>query len=345
METTLQYVRQLAPDFLDEITRRYRILEAVSYLAPCGRRTLADELGLTERTIRNEVERLQMQNLIEVSSIGMTITNDGMLLLDGLKDAIAISTEWTAKELKVAELLGVQKVMISRGDWDSGQCSRLDFARVASHYFLEIVTEDSCVAMTGGTTMENFVSSIPHMDKKKVGMVVPARGSIGRHMELQADTLVMSLATRLQGEYRALHLPDNLSELAIEEMQKQPEIQDTLAEIAHVDILLLGIGDGLEMAKKRRLDDATQEFLKEKNVVAETCGYYFDTTGHVVYKTQSVSIEFQKIKEVPYVLVMAGGVEKAASLLAVSQSIPHGVFIIDEVLAQKVLEIKLDNSL
>ncbi|MFI3175514.1 MAG: sugar-binding domain-containing protein [Bacillota bacterium] len=340
METNLHYVRQLAPDCLDEITRRYRILEAISYLAPCGRRTLVEELALTERTIRNEVERLQIQNLIEVSNLGMMITNEGIVLLENLKDAISITTEWTAKEKQVAELLGVKKVIISRGDFANGTCGRVDFARVATRYFMEIVTKNSCVAMTGGTTIENFVTALPQMDKKMVGMVVPARGSIGRHMELQADTLVMSMATRLHGEYCALHLPDNLSETALEELQKQPEVKDTLAEIAHVDILLLAIGDGLEMAKKRLLDEETQKFLFDKNVVAETCGYYFDANGSVVYKTQSVSIEFQKIKEVPYVLVMAGGEKKAKSLLAVSQSIPHGVFIIDEVLAQKIIEMK-----
>ena len=46
-------MRKLAPDLIDEITRRALILERIAAMQPVGRRQLAAKLNLPEREIRN----------------------------------------------------------------------------------------------------------------------------------------------------------------------------------------------------------------------------------------------------------------------------------------------------
>ena len=339
MELQLKLIKKIAPDLTQELIKRYRILKTVSLLQPCGRRTVVLSLGMTERTVRSEIELFSMQKLVQVSKSGMTVTEEGIAVLEGLGSIFSNLTGLFVLEEKLAKILGVKKVCIAQGNAEVSDHSHKEMGRLAMRYMLEKSTEQSYIAITGGASMKEVVSAVPEMSKGTAKMIVPARGSIGRKMELQADTLAVELASKLQGEYRLLHLPDNLSETALEEMKKQPEIAETVLEMAKTDILLLGIGNGLEMAEKRRLDKNVKKYLKDSGVVAEACGYYFDELGKVVYKTSSIAINFNEIPRIKEVILVAGGKTKAASILAVSHSIPNGVFVTDESAALEIIQL------
>ena len=77
--------KRVLPDLIPVMKRRYIILQSVRVMQPVGRRVLADNLGLTERVLRGEVDLLKNQNLIHVSSAGMTLTEDGLKIVDGLE--------------------------------------------------------------------------------------------------------------------------------------------------------------------------------------------------------------------------------------------------------------------
>ena len=64
---TLQMMKKIAPEEMTALVRRYRILRAIRLLQPVGRRTISLSLDFSERTVRNETEKLHMQQLIAVS--------------------------------------------------------------------------------------------------------------------------------------------------------------------------------------------------------------------------------------------------------------------------------------
>ena len=121
--------------------------------------------------------------------------------------------------------------------------------------------------------MAELVQAVPEMTSQMARMVLPARGSVGRKLELQADTLAAKLAEKLLSDYRMLHLPDNLSAHVLEEMKQDPEVAETIEEMKQADILLLGVGNALEMAERRRLDAGICGQLQRDGAVAEACGY------------------------------------------------------------------------
>lgn len=342
MEETLQLLRRIAPDLTGEIIKRYRVLKTVRLLQPCGRRMVVLALGMTERTVRSEIERFSIQKLVQVSKTGMIVTEEGQEVLDGLESMFAVLTGLSILEERVAKVLGVAKVMIAQGDADVSERSRKEMGQLAMRMLLERTDPNSRIAITGGTAMADLVQAAPEAVKPLAGMVVPARGSIGRKMELQADTLAVELARKLQAEYRLLHLPDNLSETALAEMKKQADIAETIQEMEQANILLLGVGNGLEMAEKRRLDEKVREILQQKGVVAEACGYYFNRLGEVVYRTSSIAIDFNEIPKMDQVIVVAGGLKKAESILAVSHSVPQGVIVTDEGAALEILRLRAE---
>ena len=339
MEDKLLLIRKIAPDLTEEMIKRYRVLKTVRLLQPCGRRMVVLALGMTERTVRSEIERFSVQKLVQVSKTGMTVTEEGIEVLDGLDKIFSVMTGLSDLEEKLAMLLGVKRVLIAQGDADHSERSRKEMGQLAMRHLLEKINEESCIAITGGTAMQDLVFAAPEMPKPMAKTIVPARGSIGRKMELQADTLAVQLAEKLQAEYRLLHLPDNLSETALEEMKKQPEILETIQEMDKANVLLLGVGNALDMAEKRRLDEEVRTYLAQQNAVAEACGYYFNRSGEVLYRTRSIAIDFNEIEKMNEVIVVAGGQKKAESILAVSRSISGGVFVTDEGAALKMLQL------
>lgn len=339
MREHLQLVKKIVPDMTDELIKRYRILKTVKLLEPCGRRLVVLSLGMTERTVRGEIEKLNAQGLVKVTKTGMSVTEDGLIVLEQLKPLFAELTGLSDLESRICQLLGARSVLLAQGDYDESDRTRKEMAQMGVRLLLETMRKSSRIGITGGTTMAALVEAMPDAAAHHAEMVLPARGSVGRKLELQADTLAAKLAEKIGAEYRMLHLPDNLSPIILNEMKKEPEIAETIEELKRVDILLLGVGDAMEMAEKRRLDAATCQMLRENQAVAEACGYYFDHCGKVVYETNSIGIDFRTVQHMQRVIVSAGGKKKAASLLALSKSMTNAVFILDEGAALEMLRL------
>lgn len=339
MERKLQLVKKIAPDLIEEMVKRYRVLKTIRLLQPCGRRLVVVSLGMTERTVRSEIERLSAQKLVNISKIGMSLTEEGNDVLEGLEAIFSALTGLSILEERLTEALGAKKVWIAQGNSDSSDRAKKEMGQLAARILAEKATKERRIAIAGGSAMAELVQAMPEAGEQMAKMVVPARGSIGRRLELQADTLAARLAEKLHSDYRMLHLPDNLSDSVLCEMKRDPDIKETIEEMEQANILLLGVGNASEMAEKRHLNAQICDLLKKEHAVAEACGHYFDGKGRVVYVTRSIGINLHEIGKMESVIVVAGGERKAESLLAVSRSIPNGIFVTDEGAALEMLRI------
>ena len=75
-------MRKLAPDLIDEITRRALILERIAALQPVGRRQLAAKLNLPEREIRNTAAILKDLGYVDLDSSGMSLSGKAEEVLE-----------------------------------------------------------------------------------------------------------------------------------------------------------------------------------------------------------------------------------------------------------------------
>ena len=338
MENLLKIQQKLIPQVIEVMEKRYSILRQINLSQPIGRRGLSNLVGLSERIVRTETEFLKEQNLIEVAISGMTVTNEGLQLLDELEETMNTLMGIFTLQEKVRTRLGIKKVILVQGNYDDNETLIKDVAKRGAEYFLSILKDGDVVSITGGSTMLEFANNIKADKKYNEVVVVPARGSMGKNIEIQSNNIVAMTSKKLQSKYKLLNIPDELSEESMKTLSQEPEIKSTLEFIHKTNILVFGIGKADEMAKKRRITDSKLEEIVQKGGVGEAFGHYFDEDGDVVCKLNTVGIDLETFKSVEENIAIFAGTKKVNALIALTKINKNLVLITDEASAYKILE-------
>jgi central glycolytic genes regulator len=194
----VQIQERIVPDLIEEMQTRYDILHYVRLMQPIGRRTLATSLGLTERVLRLEVDFLKQQDLLEVATQGMSLTDEGRNVLRSTHSIMGELAGISDKEKDLKDRLGVRDVVIVPGDSDETFWVQRDMGRATVARFKRELSSDhhNTIAVTGGTTIAS-VAAMMSPDKENRPMTfVPARipGGLGETLKLQANTVCSRMA-------------------------------------------------------------------------------------------------------------------------------------------------------
>ncbi|SHF58031.1 central glycolytic genes regulator [Caldanaerobius fijiensis DSM 17918] len=339
MNDIITIQKKIVPELVELLGKRYSILKCIYYNQPVGRRMLSDLLKIGERTIRTEVYLLKEQGLIDVNPQGMSVTAEGESLLEGLKDFIHELKGLNEIENVLKRQLNLKDVVVTPGNIDEDYIFIKDLGKAAAEFLKKNLRDDLIIAITGGSTVAELANAIESTARYNNITVVPARGGFGRDVEKQANTIAANLAKKLHGNYKLLHIPDNIGKSALDSMLNEPDIKNVIDIIKKADILIYGIGRADEMVKRRNLSDEEISQILNKGAVAEAFGYYFDRNGDIVYVTTSVCLTIQDIEHIPCVMAMAGGSRKAEAILATCKAGHLDVLITDEGAANKMMEL------
>ena len=156
----MQLIKKIAPDLTEEMIKRYRVLKTVRLLQPCGRRLVGLSLGMTERTVRSEIERLSAQALVHISKIGMSLTEEGIEVLEGLETIFSALTGLSILEERLTDALGAQKVFIAQGDSDSSERAKKEMGQLAAR----VLSENTRKYITD--TVSTFLTSLPCIESR-----------------------------------------------------------------------------------------------------------------------------------------------------------------------------------
>lgn len=338
MNEILKLQQKLVPELLELLEKRYNILKNIYYNEPIGRRILANRINMGERIVRTEVNFLKAQNLIEVNTPGMTVTDEGEEVLEELKNFIHEIKGLTEVELALKEYLGLYDVVVVPGDADDDESVRKEMGRAAANYIKSILKNDSIIALAGGSTIKEIIDNFPKINSMPEVLVVPARGGMGRNVESQANTLAASLANKLKCNYKMLHIPDNLSDKALNTILNETEIKDVIDNIKNADILVYGIGKAEKMCYKRGLSEEKVNEILNLGAIGEAYGCYFDKDGNVVYATSTVCVSREDTKNIKSIIAVAGGQNKSDAIISTQIKSTQGILITDEGAARKILE-------
>jgi central glycolytic genes regulator len=338
LKKVLSIQQKIIPEMIDLLKKRYEILKTIYYNQPVGRRALSQELNLGERIVRTEVEFLKNQGLVEVNPIGMILTKDGEKILEELKEIIYVLNDYKHLEEKVQKLLKIKRVIIVPGDSEKDRTVLKEMGRVCANYIKELIHEGSIISLTGGTSVAQVVENFPKINTKDV-LVLPARGGIGRDVEIQANTLTANLAKKINANYRLLHVPDNISSETLETIANEPEVKEILDVLSKSDLLIFGIGRADEMSKRRGMPPEQINELIDKGAVAEAFGYYFNKNGEAIFRTPSIGINFYDVKNIKNVVAIAGGKNKAEAIIATRVNNPNMALVTDEAAANEIINI------
>lgn len=104
MDSFLGAQLKLMPEMSDLLQKRYRILQTIQLTKGIGRRVLGEQLSLTERETRKELDALRTQGLIEVSREGASITAEGNEVLTELKEVVRLWSGRSQMELMLKNI-------------------------------------------------------------------------------------------------------------------------------------------------------------------------------------------------------------------------------------------------
>ncbi|WP_042680237.1 sugar-binding domain-containing protein [Anaerosalibacter massiliensis] len=339
MEDLIKLEKKIVPEIIDTLENRYDILRNIYYNEPIGRRSLANQLGMGERAVRTEVNILKNQGLLNIESMGMYVTIEGKELLEDMKDVIHGIKGLTELENALESKLNLKKVLVVPGNSDESELVLKDMGRTAAKYLKKLIKANNIIGITGGTTMAEVAEEMPKGKADNEILVLPARGGLGKDVETQANSIAANLAKRLGGNYRLLHVPDNIEQEAIDALLKVSEVKEFVDIIKKIDILVYGIGRADVMAERRELSNETIKKLIEKGAVSEAFGHYFDTSGNRVWESMTVGLSLVDFKQVKNVIGVAGGTKKAEAIISISSIREDMALVTDEGAARKILKL------
>ena len=340
MFRTLSVLKKIIPKEIETLHRRYRLLKVIQLMQPVGRRLLANKLSIGEKMVRSDTDYFREEGYVSVTSGGMILTEDGIELLETLKEIMKDFEGIREIEDKLKKIIGCKEILVVSGNTDVEPEAMSNIGRSAAKLLQAMIDDETVVAITGGHTMKSVIKHIKTGGKDlSNALIVPARGSLGNNVETQANTLVEAFAKKLDCKYKLLNLPDNLSEKAIESVSKDPNIKKIIEDIRKANIIVFGIGNAKKMAYRRDLNKKVLQILNDRKAVAEALGYYFNRDGKMVHDSQTIGFHLEEFEKSIHPIAVAGGESKALAILSVRKFIKNGSLVIDEACAIKVLEL------
>ncbi|AJS60837.1 sugar-binding transcriptional regulator [Paenibacillus sp. IHBB 10380] len=338
MRTILEIQKQLLPDLMEILKTRYTILQQIMLFDTIGRRTLATSLHMTERVLRAETDLLKSQGLIEIESMGMRINDSGRKLLELMEPIAKNLFGLTDLEDKIRQTYGLRKVVIVPGDCESSSFAKRELGRAGAKALLSVMGNEDIIAVTGGSTLAEMAEQLtcPSSALVKGTWFVPARGGLGESMEFQANTIASTMAKRVGAQYRLLHVPDLLSDDAYQSLVQDRNIQEIVQTIRQSRIIVHGIGDAMEMTRRRNLDPVTIQTIQAEGAVAESFGYYFNENGSMVHRMLTLGLRLEDIMQTEVVIGIAGGKSKGRAIHAVLQFGKEDILVTDEAAALEI---------
>ena len=336
----LAILQKVLPEAFETMLRRYHILDVINREEPIGRRLLSERVHLTERIIRKEVDALKINRLITSSSAGMSLTIDGHETLDELSELLESYTQFYEMEKELAKRLGIQACVIIPGNLDEDSTVLPKMADQTVEIMNRLLGDKKqIISVMGGTTLNevaNYMDS--DLGKNRELLFVPARGGLGDDPMIEANVIAQRMAQQTGGQFHGLYAPEYVHEQIYEELLKEPEIKNTLQLVESASLILYSIGNPIEMAKRRGLNESTLQLLIDKKAVAEAFGEFIDKDGNIVYKLSNIGLQSSSLQKIEHIVTVAGGSKKANAIKSYLKTAPsHTWLITDEAAANKIL--------
>lgn len=340
MNQLIDLLTKLTPEMIPIMTERIQILEGIYSFQPIGRRVLAEELNLTERVLRTEIEVLKNQNLIHSTKKGMQLTQEGEALFKEINQLCQRQSERQEKEDRLKKLLNIEQCLIVEGNSDQEETTKKELGRRITKLLAErLPSGETTIGVTGGTTMATVAEQFTtELSSHRALVFVPARGSMKEGLAIQANAISETMAKQTNGKNQVLYVPETVSPQVLSLLMEEPEIRRTLELLYNADCVLFSISDAMRMAERRNTDSKTMTLLQKEQAVGEAFGEYFNKEGKTVYSIPQIGLQSRQLKQIPLVVAAAGGESKAEAIAAFAKKAPEQlVLVTDEGAADKIL--------
>ena len=255
------------------IKERYLLLRHIADAGPVGRRTLAGLSGLSERVVRSHVDVLRRSGIVRFTTLGIAMEPEGKRLMPDLLECFLRLNNLDDMQRQIRQKLDLKNVYIVPGDSDSDKTAKEELGRRGALLLNDLFGSVDTVAISGGSTMAEVARMLPECLANVT--ILPARGSMGNHVEVQANYIAANIASKTHSSYRMIHIPEGLSDSALQMMLKADrQTQENVAMTARAQVVIFGIGRADRMARKRGMTALQRDALHSLGACGESLGCY-----------------------------------------------------------------------
>ena len=247
-------------------------------------------------------------------------------------------------ERALVKAFGLKQARVSDPEDPSGV--QEEVARAAADLIIETASEDLVLSVSNGLAVTATVDAMPQLVWPR-SRVVQMIGSVGQSEGLlDSPETCRRMARKLGGTFHPLPAPLVVSDPGVARaLRGENQIATTLELGARADMALIGVGavsDGHSGLILRAYEDQkSAEDLRRSGVVAHICGHHIAESGQHMRTDicdRTVSVDPERLREIPLVVGVAWGDEKVTPLAAVMRGGFISALVTDRNTALALLE-------
>jgi deoxyribonucleoside regulator len=294
------------------------------YLYSLPRSEIAKRMGISRQTVSTLLVRAQEEGLIEINIID-PFNFDNQL----------------GKSL--CALTGLKDVVVTQAPKTQSNYIKRNIGLAGADYLQKKMAPGNVIGLGWGETVSNMIKSLPRTNIANT-TVVPMMGGEGRiDPEFQVNNLTMLFSQKIGSSPLQLYTPTVFESEAIytsmvESVSSVIRYWDKM-DVAVVGIGIVGMDTAYDNIHKNNISYSERIKMEELGAVGDIGLYYFDISGNpvVINNIYKISMGLEKIRKVPLVIGLAGGLDKLNAIQGAITGHYINVLITDEYVAQELL--------
>ena len=221
--------------------------------------------------------------------------------------------------------------------------------KITAQLLSENLSRSQTIGLSWGKTLQSVVRHLPKLRLAQPTTVYPLVGGLSMMDSPDSgDSLVQVLSEKLGAKSKHLYAPALVgSEESHRVLMNEPSIRNTLSQASKVELGLVGIGaygmhSSARLIGEMQLNAEEQRQLQEQHPVGDICGRFYDLHGTPLGPPTSkriIAVEFARLVDIPVLVGVAAGIEKALGVLGALRSEALDVIVVDSLLAEEVLRL------
>ncbi|MGY3778473.1 sugar-binding transcriptional regulator [Isobaculum melis] len=243
--------------------------------------------------------------------------------------------------LAIEESFNLNEVVVVAG---TGTHLKKNVARAAASYLVGQLKPQQKIGLSWGTTMAEFIEEVPYVHHPDT-MILPLAGGVAsQDVKYDANHLSFLLSEKLSGECAYIYAPALAETKDLKEVLVASKmVSDVLNQGRQVDLAFIGVGQPASLTTWENLgyieaDEFTH--LQKQGMVGDAVASFFNQKGEALdndFTRRMIGVTLDELKQIPNVVLLAAGQQKAESVHAILKSAAIRTLIIDQTIAEKLL--------
>lgn len=247
---------------------------------------------------------------------------------------------------QLRQQLGLRDAVVVSGRYDYDRALRR-CAQAAAEVFGAVLENGMTVGISWGRALRAFCGVLPERKHTFNINVVQMIGCLGTgNPQLDGLELSLTLAKKLNGTFRNVYAPVYVdSELVQSYLLKEPSVELAIRQANQADIVLTGVGSLWDpegsLYHAGYFDAKDRDILTAAGAVAVIQGRLLDRQGQEVAipGRYVVGCQLEAIRRAPWRIGINAGAGRGVETLAALRSGCINVLVVDEPLAEELLQL------